>query len=107
MISHCSFLSSLTKGHNDTNRLCSPHPYDMLLWYVLRLGPASLPSVRGLWSMARLYPNPNTDGVSDHATHKQNLNEADDAVLSVLLLLITPLLLEAPAAESEVLLFSA
>ena len=89
MISHCSFLSSLTEGHNDTNRLCSPHPYDML-WYVLRLGPASLPSVRGLWSMARLYPNPNTDGVSDHATHKQNLNEADDAVLSVLLLLITP-----------------
>jgi hypothetical protein len=23
MISHCSFLFSLTKGYNDTNRLCS------------------------------------------------------------------------------------
>ena len=41
--------------------------------------------------MARLYPNPDTDGVRDHGTHKQNLNGADDAVLSVLLFLITSL----------------
>ena len=29
-------------------------PYDVLLWYVRRLGPASLPTVRGLRSMVRL-----------------------------------------------------
>jgi len=48
MISHCSFSFSLTKWYNDTNRLCPPQSYDMLLWHVRRLGQLVFQLFRGL-----------------------------------------------------------